>query len=143
MRVRMMRILPLALVASGLAAGLAGPAAAHHSVAGVFDVNRTIQLSGTISRVDWINPHTYIYLEVKDAGGAVTTWKLESLPVAMMRKAGISSQDIVGGGQAVRVEANPARTGNAGLGFALKLNYADGRTYQFGRSPDDKPVLVQ
>lgn len=131
------------LAAVLLAAVLSAAASAHHSVAGVFDVNRTVKLSGTVNRVDWINPHTYIYLDVKEAGGAVTTWKLESLPVAMMRKAGISSQMIVSGGQHVLVEANPARTGSAGFGFALKLTYDDGKTYQFGRSPDDKPILVQ
>jgi hypothetical protein len=115
---------------------------AHHSVAGVFDVTRTVKLSGTVSRVDWINPHTYIYVDVKDAGGAVTTWKLESLPVAMMRKAGLSRQLILGEGQHVQVEANPARAGISSFGFALKITYDDGRHYQFGRSNDDKPVFV-
>ena len=138
-----MRVTTLALLSCCAAAFLGTPALAHHSVAGVFDVNKTVKLSGTVSRVDWINPHTYIYLDVKNPDGEVTTWKLESLPVAMMRKAGISSQQIVGGGQHVLVEANPARAGTAALGFALKLTYDDGRSYQFGRSPDDKPVLVQ
>jgi Family of unknown function (DUF6152) len=125
------------------ALGVAVPVHAHHSVAGVFDVNKTVTLSGTVSRVEWINPHTYIYVDVKDPGGAVTTWKLEVLPVAMMRKAGISMQMLMSSGQHVQVEANPARNGAAAFGFALKLTYDDGRTYQFGRSPDDKPVLVQ
>jgi len=133
----------LRLVASLLlaAAGLS-PAFAHHSVAGVFDVTKTVKLSGTVSRVDWINPHTYIYVDVKDAGGTVTTWKLESLPVAMMRRAGLSRQQILGDGQHVVVEANPARNGMSAFGFALKISYDDGRHYQFGRSADDKPVFV-
>ena len=121
---------------------LSAPVLAHHSVSGVFDVSKTVTLSGTVSRVDWINPHTFIYLDVKDAAGAVTTWKLESLPVAMMRKAGITSQLILSEGQRVAVEANPARAGTTNLGFALKLTYEDGRSYQFGRSPDDKPTVV-
>jgi len=131
-------------IAAGLflAGAALTPASAHHSVAGVFDVTKTVMLSGTVSRVDWINPHTYIYLDVKDAGGAVTTWKLESLPVAMMRKAGLSRQQILGDGQHVVVEANPARNGMAAFGFALKISYDDGRHYQFGRSADDKPVYV-
>ena len=120
----------------------ATPLQAHHSVSGVFDVSKTVKLSGTVSRVDWINPHTFIYVDVKDDTGAVTTWKLESLPVAMMRKAGITSQLIVSGGQPVKVEANPARAGTANLGFVLKLTYEDGRSYQFGRTPDDKPTAV-
>jgi hypothetical protein len=139
MRIQATRFLASLLLAC---AGLA-PAFAHHSVAGVFDVTRTVKLSGTVSRVDWINPHTYIYVDVKDAGGAVTTWKLESLPVAMMRKAGLSRQMILGDGQHVVVEAHPARNGTPALGFVLKINYDDGRHYQFSRGPDDKPVFVQ
>ena len=123
-------------------AGLA-PASAHHSVAGVFDVTKSVTLSGTISRIDWINPHTYIYVDVKEAGGAMTTWKLESLPVAMMRKAGLSQQSILGNGQHVVVEAHPARSGVAAFGYALKISYDDGRQYQFGRGPDDKPIFIK
>jgi hypothetical protein len=131
------------LAAALLAACVAAPLQAHHSVAGVFDVARTIKLSGTISRVDWINPHTYVYLDVKDAAGAVTTWKLECLPVAMMRKAGLSSQLIVGGGQHVSIDAHPARNGAPTLGFILKMNYDDGRHYQFSRDPNDKAIFVE
>lgn len=126
-----------------VACGMGSPAGAHHSVAGVFDVSKTVKLSGTVSHVDWINPHTYIYIDVKDAQGEVTTWKLESLPVAMMRKSGITMQSLLGGGQHVVAEANPARNGTPAFGFVLKLTYDDGHTYQFGRSVDDKPVLVQ
>jgi hypothetical protein len=131
------------LIAVVLAACVALPLQAHHSVAGVFDVGKTVKLSGTISRVDWINPHTYVYLDVKDASGAVTTWKLESLPVAMMRKAGLSSQLIVGGGQHVAIDAHPARNGTPALGFILKMTYDDGRHYQFSRDPNDKPIFVE
>ena len=126
-----------------LACAALSPAQAHHSVAGVFDVTKTVKLSGTVSRVDWINPHTYIYVDVKEAGGAMTTWKLESLPVAMMRRAGLSRQLILGDGQHVLVDAHPARNGTPAFGFALQINYDDGRHYQFSRGPDDKPVFVQ
>jgi len=138
-----MRIDASRIVACLLLACALSPAHAHHSVAGVFDVTKTVKLSGTVSRVDWINPHTYIYVDVKEAGGAVTTWKLESLPVAMMRRAGLSRQLILGDGQHVLVDAHPARNGTPAFGFALKINYDDGRHYQFSRGPDDKPVFVQ
>ena len=58
---------------AALMALLALPAAAHHSVAGQFDVTRTVKFAGTVSRVDWINPHTYIDVDVTDAEGKVTT----------------------------------------------------------------------
>jgi len=128
---------------AALMALLALPAAAHHSVAGQFDVTRTVKFAGTVSRVDWINPHTYIYVDVTDAEGKVTVWKLESLPVAMMRKAGLSRQDIQGDGKRVEVVANPARNGTAGLGYIVNLRYADGRNFQFGRDPSDKSAATE
>ena len=124
----------------GLAAAL--PLHAHHSVAGVFDVTKTIKLSGTVSRVDWINPHTYIYVDAKDPSGVVTTWKLECLPVAMMRKAGLTRQLIMSDGQHVAIDAHPARGDTPAFGFVLKMTYDDGRQYQFSRDPNDKPVFV-
>lgn len=131
-------------VAMGLlAALLATPALAHHSVAGVFDVGRTVRFAGTVSRVDWINPHTYIYVDVTEADGKVTVWKLESLPVAMMRKAGLSRQDILANGQRVEVVANPARNGTQALGYIVNLRYADGRNFQFGRDPGDKSAAAE
>ena len=119
---------------------LAAPAAAHHSVAGQFDITRSVKFSGVVSRVDWINPHTYLYVDVTDAAGKVTVWKLESLPVAMMRKAGLSKQDILGDGKRVEVVANPARNGTPALGYIINLRYADGRNFQFGSDPGDKPA---
>lgn len=130
---------PLSVLRTALLMGmLAAPAAAHHSVAGQFDVTRSVKFSGVVSRVDWINPHTYIYVDVTDAEGKVTVWKLESLPVAMMRKAGLSRQDILGEGKRVEVVANPARNGTPALGYIINLRYADGRNFQFGKDPSDK-----
>lgn len=126
-------------IALAVVAGLFLSAAwAHHSVAGQFDVGRTIKITGTVSRMDWINPHTQIYVDVKDTGGTVTTWKLESLPVAMMRKAGLSKQLLLGDGQQVVVALHPARNGTPNLGYILSLKYKDGRVYQFGRDPNEK-----
>jgi hypothetical protein len=103
---------------------------AHHSVAGQFDSSKRVQLTGTISEVDWINPHIYIHLDVKDEKGEVTSWRLESLPTAMMRKAGVTKEMIIGGGMAVTADAYTARDGTRNLGWLLKLTYADGHYYQ-------------
>jgi hypothetical protein len=121
-----------------LLAAIGLPAAAHHSVAGVFDVTRTLKLTGTVSRVDWINPHTSVYLDVKEPGGTVTTWRLECLPVAMMRKGGLSKQQLLGDGQTVTVAAHPARNGTPALGYLLAMSYGDGRHLQFSPDPNDK-----
>jgi hypothetical protein len=58
--------------------------------------------------------------------------------VAMMRKAGLSRQDLQGEGKRVEVVANPARNGTPALGYIINLRYADGRNFQFGKDPSDK-----
>jgi hypothetical protein len=107
-----------------------GSAGAHHSVAGQFDNSKHTKITGTISKIDWINPHTYIYLDVKDDKGTVTTWRLESLPTAMLRKAGLTSEMLIAGGATVTADALMARDGSAHLAWLLKLTYEDGHFYQ-------------
>ncbi len=110
-------------------------ARSHHSLAGQFDTAKSFEISGVVSRVDWVNPHTYIYVDVKQASGNPLTYKLESLPVAMMRKAGLSRQELLGDGKPVNIKAHPARNGTATLGYMLILKFADGREIQFSRVP--------
>lgn len=111
---------------------VAGPVAfAHHSVGGEFDVRKIVTLSGVVSDVEWANPHIYIHVDVKDPTGAVTTWRLESVPVAMMRKAGLSKVLLLGNGQRANIEAYLARDGTPHLGYLVNVTYADGHHYQF------------
>jgi hypothetical protein len=109
-------------------------AAAHHSVAGEFNVHRKLTLTGVVSKVEWANPHIYLHFSVKEAGGAMADWRLETVPVAMMRKAGLSKTLLLGNGQTATVDAYPARDGTPHLGYLLKITYADGHHYQF--APD-------
>ena len=105
-------------------------ATAHHSFAGEFDTAKKAQLVGTISQVEWINPHTYIHIDVKDEHGAIASWRLESLPTAMMRKAGLTKELIMGDGSPVTADVILARDGTQNLAWATKLTYADGHYYQ-------------
>ncbi len=107
-----------------------GSAGAHHSVAGQFDNAKRTKITGTISKIDWINPHTYIYLDVKGDKGEVTTWRLESLPTAMLRKAGLTTEALIAGGATVTADALMARDGSAHLAWLLKLTYEDGHVFQ-------------
>ena len=106
-------------------------AMAHHSVAGEFNVNKIVQLNGVVSDVEWANPHIYIHLDVKDPAGVVTTWRLESVPVGMMRKAGLSKALLLGNEQTASVSAYLARDGTPHMGYLVKITYADGHHYQF------------
>ncbi len=118
---------------AGLALLWAGAqlASAHHSLAGEFDTRKTLVLTGVVSKVDWVNPHIYLYLDVKDANGKVATWHLECVPVAMARKAGLNMKMLLADGEPVTVDAFPARDGTAQLGFMAKITYADGHHFQF------------
>jgi hypothetical protein len=109
-----------------LGALLAAPLSAHHSVSGQFDVSKKVVLSGTVERVDWVNPHIYVHLKVADDKGGSAVWQLGTVPVAMARKAGITKQSLLAAGQIVKVTAYPARDGSAHLGFLIKIEYPDG-----------------
>ena len=111
----------------------ASTALAHHSVAGQFDTTKSVTLKGSISKVEWINPHIYVYLDVKEADGTVATWALETLPTRMMRQAGLSKESVMGSpGELVSVVAVPARDGTKHVAWISKITYADGRFYALG-----------
>ena len=118
-----------------VAALMPAVALAHHSLSGQFDTARSFEITGVVSRVDWVNPHTYVYVDVKQADGAVLTWKIESLPVAMMRKAGLSRGELMGDGRPVTLTAHPARGTEPRLGYLVHMRMGDGREIQFARIP--------
>ena len=106
-------------------------ASAHHSVAGEFDTTRRTTLKGVITKIDWTNPHTYVNLDVVDDKGTVTSWRLESLPIAMMRKAGMTPEKVLGGGGQVVANVLLARDGVKHLAYLIKLTYDDNHYIQF------------
>jgi hypothetical protein len=113
---------------------VAGSLSAHHSVSGQYDASRPLTLTGVISKVDWINPHIYLHLDVKDKDGAVTTWTLSTLPTAMMRRAGLTKETLQGQpGEVVTINAIAARDETKKLGWISKITYADGHHVQLGR----------
>ena len=80
------RGLSLAVV-TGLSLVAAAPVAAHHSFAAEFDAKGPVTLHGTVKQMDWVNPHSWIHLEVKNADGTVTTWMIEGgTPNTLLRR---------------------------------------------------------
>jgi hypothetical protein len=111
------------------------PAMAHHSFSAEFDSSKTVTLQGTISKVEWFNPHIFVYLDVKDANGKTTTWALQSLPPLFFRGSGLTRDVLLNNKQEVTVTANPAKDGTKAYGFMTKLRYPDGHV--FSMSPQD------
>jgi len=96
----------LAVAAVVAAAGV--PAIAHHSFAAEFDAKQPITLKGTVTKVEWMNPHTYFYLDVTEANGSVTNWGLEmGSPNGLMRAGW--SRNTLKVGDVVTVEGTRAK----------------------------------
>ena len=71
-----------------------GLAHAHHSQAGIFDANKTIEITGLIKSVSWRNPHGQILLTVKDAKGVETVWDAETASISILRNRGVDGSSI-------------------------------------------------
>jgi Family of unknown function (DUF6152) len=116
---------------------LAEPLSAHHSIQAQFDINKHVTVSGSIAKVEFINPHSYLTVNVKDADGKIIKWAFEMAAAAQLRAKGMSRADRGGlkPGDEVTVVALAARDGsNSGLLQELKM--ADGREFKFTPDPN-------
>ena len=111
---------------------LAGPVSAHHSIQAQFDIHKTVSVSGTVSKIEWINPHSYLTVNVKDAKGKVEKWAFELGGANTLRRAGMSRADRGGlkPGDQVTVSALAAKDGS-NSGFLQELKISDGRVFKF------------
>jgi len=122
--------LPLA----GLAVLLAAiPLAAHHNFAAAYDASATITLTGVVTKVDWTNPHVYVYLDVKDESGKVVNWGLEGYPPNTLKRTGFT-RDIVKEGDTITITGYRARE-NSTRAATREVTVAGGAKYNFGPLP--------
>jgi hypothetical protein len=128
------RVSLLSIVASlGLVAG-AVPALAHHAFAAEYDGEQPLDLAGLVTKARWVNPHSWLYFDVKTADGSVTNWGVElGAPNALSGK-GLQKTDLQPGAQ-VRVKGYRAKNGGP-FGYAVTITLHDGRTLQTGGALD-------
>ena len=105
-----MRFISIAVAIFALWA-TAVPGSAHHSFAGEFDVDKPIKLQGTITRVEWINPHAWIHIDVKKPDGTVESWAIEGGTPNTLFRRGIT-RDSVKAGMEINVDGYLARDGS-------------------------------
>src|SRR5258708_926373 len=114
----------------------AAPILAHHSITAEFDTSKSFTAKGTITKVEWVNPHAYLYMETKDEKGAVTAYSFETGPPGNLRRAGIL-RTMFAVGDSVSIEAYSAKDGTSHLGLVKSVQFADGHTIVMGDDPKE------
>lgn len=108
----------------GTLSGVGAVALAHHSVA-AFDMQKTVTIEGTVEKLDWTNPHMWLWVTVTDKSGKTQSWAMEGAsPANMQRRAGWTKRSVTPG-EKVTVEVRPFRDGRPG-GALSKVTKADG-----------------
>src|SRR5579863_2463986 len=99
---------------------------AHHSPSAIFDMTKKFTLTGTLAKIDWINPHIVVFIDAKNASGAPEAWKFESNPPAWFKRVTVGRADFAKAiGQTVTVEGVRARDGSL-YGYLQKITFPDG-----------------
>ena len=112
-------------------------ASAHHAAASQYDVQKVVQFKGVLTKVEWVNPHVYLHIAVKDDKGAVANWAFETLGPGRMRAEGMSKQTF-GIGKTVTLKGYAARDGSKNLGFLRQVTFDDGHSIEVWLGdPDD------
>jgi DNA/RNA endonuclease YhcR with UshA esterase domain len=89
---------------------VAAPAVAHHAVGGEYDANKPVTVTGTVSKIEWVNPHARVYFDVTEPDGKVTTWSVELAARVVLERMGWNGRSLKIG-ETVTVRGDQARSG--------------------------------
>lgn len=107
---------------------------AHHAFAAEFDADKPIDLKGTVTKIKWVNPHSWLYFDVAEPGGKVTNWGVEFGAPNQLAKIGLKKSDVIPG-TAIRIRGYLAKNGGP-YGYSVIVTLPDGRDFQTGGAQD-------
>ena len=127
----------LSTAVAAIAVLCATPVLAHHSFSAEFDATQPISLKGTLTKMDWVNPHGWLYIDVRQPDGKVVNWAIEAgSPNSLVRK-GLRQADFPIGSEVV-IEGYRARNGSP-TANGTSVKFANGRNFFLG-APSDSPA---
>lgn len=135
---RRRRVSPAAGAAAVLVIATLAPVNAHHSFGGEFDPNRPVLLKGKIVRVEWVNPHTWIHVEITNAEGVKETWMVEGGSPNSLFRRGVTKDSLPLGTEVV-VDGYQARDHTLKRANGRNVTYPDGRRLNLGSADAGAP----
>jgi uncharacterized protein DUF6152 len=133
---KMSRMLGAALMTAGLLS-TAAPSLAHHSFTAEWDGKKCQDFTGTLTKLDWQNPHPYFYMDIKDANGKVQNWSFQAYSPVTLRRNGTDRQAFLDNiGKEVWVRGCLAKNGKPYAAAAGTLKFPDGILRQVGQLQD-------
>jgi len=132
-------------LAAGAAATImiagSGSALAHHAFAAEFDADQPIEIKGVVTKAKWVNPHSWLYLDVKDRDGNVTNWGFEFGAPFSLQSQGLT-KTVLPVGSEVTVKGYRSKNGGP-FGYSVTVALADGRVFKTGGAQDAPSATAQ
>ncbi len=130
-------LIATSILAAGIVAG--GTALAHHAFSAEFDAKQPLEIKGLVTKTKWVNPHSWIYLDVKDKDGTVTNWGFEFGSVSALSRVGLTKSTVPPGTE-VTIKGFRSRNGGP-FGYTV-IATINGKDYQLGSPQDGAPPAV-